>query len=197
MVAFLNVGHLFVKGVSLSLTQQDARAIMDSISNDIRFSQSPLDTSGMTSSPKYFCVGGHRYKFVLGYHVDSSTENPQENAGGGSHDTYGLVRQDVSVPCPAPAIGDGATNPVEMLSNNMQLNDLHFGPSGNNCNAAIKLCTITINLVFYGADNSVFVSPSGGTPAWSQADAHCTGADLDNVFCASTAYTTTVLQSFQ
>src|SRR5579863_2338083 len=191
MTAFLSVGRLFVKGVNLSLTQQDARAVMDSIGSDIRFSNSKPVLIGMSDPTNpYFCVGQHRYKFILGYHIQ----------GSDTAANYGLVREDVSSGC--PPLSTPGSNQVEMLSNDMQLNDLHFGSQANGFQCSGKLCTITINLLFWGADDTVFTSsnhandPSNpNNAALKDPDAHCFGNDLGSQFCASTSFTTTVLQN--
>src|SRR5438876_392391 len=158
MAAFLNVGRLFVKGVNLSLTQQDARNIMGSISSDIRFSNATpqLHMDETPPNPPYFCIGQHRYKFMLFNHVNLT---PPPDGPYSDLNNFGLVRQDVSTGCPAPSPTDdtdphsGVTHPVEMLSEGMQLNDLHFGDAPLfSCNENLKLCKITINLLFYGAD---------------------------------------------
>lgn len=169
MAAFLQVGRMFVKGVNLSLTQEDTRNIIDSISSDIRFSGQTPDLSNVSNG--YFCIGQHRYKFNLFRQLGQPTT------------PYGLVREDVGSSCLDPN-GNPGINPVEMLNNGMQLNKLDL-----NCSAST--CTVAINLVFYGSDPTV-LSPNASDP-----NAICIGAAAGSQFCANTSYTTTVLQSFQ
>lgn len=169
MAAFLQIGRMFVKGVNISLTQEDSRNIIDSISNDIRFSGETPDLSNLSNG--YFCVGVHRYKFNLFEQIGQPTT------------PYGLTREDVGSSCLDPN-GNPGTNPVEMLDNGMQLNKLNITCSSSTCN-------IAINLVFYGSDPTV-LSPNAQDP-----NAVCIGALAGSQFCATTSYTTTVLQSFQ
>lgn len=188
LASFLQIGRLFTKGVNMSLTQQDARDILTNIGNDIRFSQNPP-----TIANGYFCVGLHRYKYMLNNHLKSDNWDQLSN--------YGLVRENVVAGCPSPAVAGSGTQPVEMIDNGMQLNRLTFGPSSNACSSS--LCTISINLLFYGVDNAVFTSSAhpGNTQAdhaaaASDPDATCTGSLEGSQFCATANYTTTVLQSF-
>ena len=160
MTAFLQVGRMFVKGVNLSLTQEDTRNILDSISGDIRFSGQTPDLSNLSSG--YFCVGQHRYKFSLFKQV-------------GDPDTpYGLVRQNLSGGCIAPSAQDGATDPIEMLNNGMQLNKLDV-------TCVAQSCDIAINVIFYGGDASV-LAPNARDP-----DARCKGSKTGSQFCATAA----------
>lgn len=172
VTAFLQVGRMYVKGVNLSLVQEDTRNITDSISNDIRFSgQTP--TLGHISNG-YFCVGNHRYKF--------KPTNPDHLGYPGA--VYGLIRENVGATCLQPgSAGDSPTNPVEMLNNGMQLNKLSLSCTSTTC-------LISINVVFYGSDPSVL------TPNATDPNARCVGSLAGSQFCANTSYTTTVLQSF-
>ncbi len=176
LVTFLQIGRVFSKGVNMTLVQEDARNITSSITSDIQFYNKPFTPVVITSTDhqtKYFCIGNHEYKFLLGAHV-----------GYGA--AFGLKRTDISGSCPDPA---GDTSGAEMAGNSMQLNNLTVScPNG--------LCTVTINLVFYGVDNTVFESPSGSTPAYKAADAQCTGALAGSQYCATANYSSTVLESY-
>lgn len=185
LAAFLQVGRLFYKGVNLSLTQDDTRDIMSSISNDIRFSKNSPITNNMGTPNGYFCIGMHRYKYMLGNHLYLGSENLSNN--------YGLVREDISAGCPSPTVPGSGSNPTEMLGNSMQLNDLGVSCANTQCNVSVRV-------VFYGDDNSVFESPShpGYTPsqALTAPDARCTGALSGSQYCATADFTSTVLQIF-
>jgi prepilin-type N-terminal cleavage/methylation domain-containing protein len=185
LAAFLQVGRLFYKGVNLSLTQDNTRDIMSSISNDIRFTKNSPTTNNMSSPNGYFCIGLHRYKYMKGNHLYLASENLSSN--------YGLVREDISAGCPSPAVPGSGSNPTEMLGNSMQLNDLSITCVNTQCN-------IKVHVVFYGDDNTVFESPShpGYTPsqALTAPDANCTGALSGSQYCATADFASTVLQIF-
>ena len=178
MTSFLQIGRMYIKGVNLSLVQEDSRNITDSISNDIRFSGNPptlahIPTGLGGDNSGYFCVGNHRYRVNLYQQVTDTSDT-----------TKGVVRENVGPSCPQPGSpGDNPTDSVQMLNNGMQLNQLTL-----KC-AATNICTIGINVVFYGSDPTV-LSPSATNP-----NAKCIGSLAGSQFCANTSYTTTVLQS--
>ena len=185
LAAFLQVGRLFYKGVNLSLTQDDTRDMVSSISNDIRFSKNAPITNNMATPNGYFCIGLHRYKYMLGNHLYLGSENFSSN--------YGLVKEEISAGCPSPSVPGSGSNPTELLGNSMQLNDLAVGCINTQCN-------VHVHVVFYGDDNTVFESPShlGYTPsqALTAPDANCTGALSGSQYCATADFATTVLQIF-
>lgn len=171
--AIIRISELFYKGVNMSNTQEAARNIVQDISDDIQFYQQPP-----VIGANYFCVGAHRYSYNLGTKVDRTT-------------SHGITREVISGGCPSPA-----TLPVnynkgeELVDVGMQLNKLTLS------NCANGLCTISIHLIYYGADQSVLVSPSGTSPAYQAPDATCGGAANSSEFCAVADYQSTVLQNF-
>lgn len=191
VAAFLQVGRIYYKGISVASTNEDTRALMDNITNDIKLSgQLPSISPG---SPKgYFCVGSHRYSWTLGNQVQSSdltATASAANAGVILDDVNGCC--DPSLPvasCPA------GTNPEQLLGANMQLNNFSL-----DCTSfSQKGCQVGIHVVYYGADNTVFRSISrpgdDGTAAASKdPDAQCSGSLLSTQFCSVADFNTTVL----
>lgn len=171
--AFLRISQLFYKGVNMARTQEAARGVMQSISDDIQFFQQTP-----TIGANYFCVGIHRY-----------VVNPGVQVGSGPGQR-GITREVIGSGCPSPAVvAVNSDNATELLDVGMQANNL----------ALVCLngqCTITIKIVFYGADNSVLVSPSGASPAYQAADARCSGPPSSSQYCATADYKATILQSF-
>jgi len=191
LAAFVQISRLFYKGVNMSRTQEDTRAIVQSISTDIEFSQNPPViltpiTTSMLNNPQrpitgVFCVGLHRYTYQLGYQLGSSTNN-----------NLGVKREDVSFSSGCNLSAPG-TNPVEMLENGMQLNNLSVGCTNGRC-------TIDIHVVFWGGAPDIFSSP---TPQYSSSfsanlyqapDAECTGSLTDSQYCATADFSSVVLQ---
>jgi prepilin-type N-terminal cleavage/methylation domain-containing protein len=172
--AIIRISELFYKGVNMSNTQEAARNIVQDISDDIQFyQQQPV------IGANYFCVGAHRYTYSLYTKVDRAT-------------SHGITREVINGGCPSPS-----TQPVnyskgeELVDTGMQLNKLTLS------NCANGLCTISIHLIYYGADPSVLVpGPSGVTPAVQAPDATCGGPASSSEFCAVADYQSTVLQNF-
>jgi len=171
--AFIKIGNMFYKGVSITNTQEVARTITDDISNDIRFSGSvPTVVSADASGKGYFCIGQHRYKYNLWKQV------------GVSGNPYGLERETIaSGACDINAIG---SNPVELLGDRMQLNRISVDSCPND------LCSISMLVVFYGSDNTVLVSPSGSSPAYNAPDATCSSGSISSQYCATASYKSTI-----
>lgn len=191
--AFIRTGDLFYKGVSMSKTQEDARNIVQSVSDDIQFTnaQAPVITAAPGASG-VFCIGNHRYAYQIGAYV---------TPGG----NYGLARDDVPSGCPAVGSASGQQQlgakggEVQMLDADMQLNSLSIACS----NTQVGHCTISIHVVFYSAPGTP------GTPAFlnaadqlfmgtgshtSQAsNAECKGSLNDTSLCATVDYSSTVM----
>jgi prepilin-type N-terminal cleavage/methylation domain-containing protein len=64
LASFLQIGRMFYKGVSVSNTNESARSLLDSITRDVRFGQSPTGVKN-EGGKSYFCAGSHRYTFAL------------------------------------------------------------------------------------------------------------------------------------
>jgi prepilin-type N-terminal cleavage/methylation domain-containing protein len=175
LTAFIKIGNMFYKGVSITNTQEIARTITDDISNDIRFSGTaptvfPADAAGHG----YFCIGQHRYQYNLG----------QQVGVGGT--PFGLLREDI--PSGACSLATPGQRPLELLGDRMQLNSINVDSCPNG------LCSMSILVVFYGSDNSVLVSPSGSSPAYKAADATCSSGSLSSQYCATASYKSTISQ---
>jgi prepilin-type N-terminal cleavage/methylation domain-containing protein len=185
LASFLQIGRMFYKGVSLSTTNEATRTLIEDLVDDIRFSQAPVACDPVlncTGVKKYFCVGSHRYTYILGTKItDTDITNPQSNTM-----TAGMVR-DTIPGCPAPSIG--GAEPKQLLGLNMQLNNMVFIPASNGV-------FVHAHVVFYGIDNSVFVSkiPGLDTPAeaLTALDANCEGSLFSTQLCAASDIQTIV-----
>jgi prepilin-type N-terminal cleavage/methylation domain-containing protein len=183
LAAFVQISRLFYKGVNMSRTQEDTRAILQSIAGDIQFSQNPPTTlTYITNNNRpatgVFCIGLHRYTYQLGYQLGSSSIN-----------NFGVMRDDVSFASGCNTSAPG-TNPVEMLENGMQLNNLTVDCSSGRC-------VVSIHVIFYGGPpNGIFSSASnpGSSTPWTEPDAECTGSLTDTQYCATADFSSTILQ---
>jgi prepilin-type N-terminal cleavage/methylation domain-containing protein len=173
LVAFMRIGDLFYKGVSMSKTQEDARNVVQSVSDDLQFTKSALQNP----SGRY-CIGVHRYLYNLGVQVDPSSGN------------YGIQRDNQGTICPTAAMSpcttvSGCTN---MLDTNMQVNLFNISCS------SVGLCDVKIHLVFYGGDPSKLFTGST-LPYYKATNAQCNGSLSDTSLCATVDYDSTVLKN--
>jgi hypothetical protein len=186
LASFMQVGRMFYKGVSVQNTSEATRSVADDISSEVRLAGLPTPNTMISASKGYFCIGTHRYTYVLRKKVVASTTVVNAN-----NITAGMVK-DITSDCRPVAAG---SNPQQLLGPNMQLNRMNFScPSG-------KGCTLGIHIVFYGFDNTVFdtaqaafkndsVNPARASGA---PDAYCSGGLLSTQFCASADVSTNVV----
>lgn len=186
--AAFQIGRIYYKGVSLSGTNETTRTAIDDIANDVRFGVVPTAIQNDSGGIKYFCVGEHRYSFLLDKQVTNSDIDNNALTG---------LRQDALNTCQAPSAdktGD-VTSSRQLLGPDMQLNNLEFACSST----APGSCYIHLHVIFYGADNTVFISPANPafTPAQSlnALDALCSGNLQSTQFCAVSDLETRILKN--
>jgi prepilin-type N-terminal cleavage/methylation domain-containing protein len=98
----LGVGNLYNKGVNQSRTQDDARSIIDEVTQHLQLnaSKGSITTAagtGADAGESAYCIGTTRYTYVLGQQLD----------GGGTHKaTYGHVLWRDTVPGTGCAVAD-------------------------------------------------------------------------------------------
>jgi prepilin-type N-terminal cleavage/methylation domain-containing protein len=191
LASFLQIGRMFYKGISVSNTQETARSVVESISDDMKLSQSFIPTANYNTTAKYFCVGDHRYV----YNIDHVKVGQGDVTGPQPVSPRGIIESTVNG-CPPPSSAAG-TNVQQLLGPDMQLNDFSVAcPTLNNCN-------IHIHIVFYGFDDSVFNSSShpddtssDHSAAINDADAYCSGSLLSTQFCAVADIDSTVAMRY-
>jgi len=206
LAAFLGVGHLFYKGVSLTSTQNAATQVLNDMSNSVQ-SASFVSSPALSNGYIYTCIGNTRYTYTIstanGAAVMAS-DGGGLTAGGlqnGDHGgNFGLLKDTLagSTTCSPPcAPGGGCADPlnpntsVEMLGQNMRVENLFI--TGANCSSSTLY---NINLwVAYG-DNSVFnysngpASPCGGVAP--NKTLTCAGGQSSQAFCAVVNLSTTI-----
>ena len=198
VTAFVQVGRIFYKGVSVSNTQNAARSVISNISSDLVSAKTYTctnegsgkdETCKDSSDVQYFCMGLHRYSFDL--------SNPKQKLTGAdvispnSANPIGVVQSVIPNGCPKPSIIPGA-NTKQLLGPDMQLNDF-----GVKC--ANSFCTINIHIVFYGSDPNVFTSknyPNDPSRSVNEPDATCSGNLLSTQFCTATDMSTSINMRF-
>jgi prepilin-type N-terminal cleavage/methylation domain-containing protein len=192
LASFLQIARMFYKGVSISSTNEAARSLIEEVVNDVRFSSAstacdptaPLP-NGCPNNKKYFCIGNHRYTYVLTKKV-TSTDVASPTA---SSLNAGIMQDTVNSCLPPISASDNGTNPRQLLGLNMQLNEMEFKPADNGV-------LVHAHVLLYGADSNVFASYANPahTPAEAlvDPDAHCSGNLLDTQLCATADFQTIV-----
>jgi prepilin-type N-terminal cleavage/methylation domain-containing protein len=187
--AFIKISDLFYKGVSMTKTQEDARNIVKSISDDIQFFANTPGTvdADFNSQPvpslRRFCIGSHRYVYDIGTQVNGTNHGlVRDSAGGGG--------------CPPVGSSPGQTpldlnTALQMLDYGMQLNSISINCSIND------RCDVKIHVIYYGGDPNGLLSSSDAafTNAWQAPDAQCTGSLESTDICATVDYDSTVLDN--
>lgn len=173
--ALLQVGRTYYKGITLTKTQNAARTIIDTISQDIQFSGGEVNQvpPGGLPDPQYYaiCVGGNRYTVKLDQKVSGSDSHGLVlDAGSGNCDPSS--RANMNAPLPAAS--------RELLDNNMRVVELNVSNPNNNF--------YTINLTIIYGDTDL-LNNNIGDPNYHK---QCLSVQAGSQFCATVNLSATV-----
>ena len=174
---FIQVSKLYYKGVTVSRTQEAARAIMDDLTREIQFSSSRV-VANAAGTPRVYCVGSRRYSYLIN---TMKTENPA--VGQSRH----ALQKDIiptSGGCPTPSVdGQGAVLPggaTELMVEGTSLTDLDI-----TCSTDFISCTIHLRMTYGDVnDNSLFTDEGGRRV--------CRGGIVGSEYCTVVELNTTV-----
>jgi prepilin-type N-terminal cleavage/methylation domain-containing protein len=189
-VSFVQIGHLFYKGVSITQTQDTADHIFQDINGNF---QTAAGFSGSSNSSSggydYYCVGNSRYTYRINNEVDvnaAADHSPSGNYGilkdylAGSGTQCATPCNDIgSATCPANTVK--LKSPVELLGDKTRIESFTMSSSTTTSN----LYNVSIVLA-YGDDNTLTYS----NPA-DYSTVSCQG-DTRNNFCAVSRINTSV-----
>lgn len=212
LAGFLQIGHLFYKGVNITRTTDVAKQIATSIKNDIAFdpedtaidlNSSPVIVDGIgTVNRQYFCAGSKRYAFILGRQLDAAAQAEEMETGVSGWHKFALLKDKDEVSgCPDPFGGANSIDPnnpdnpvTELLGDKMRLSNLtvcQLGlavaewppcPAGA---ADVNLNSLyTLNVRIAYGDNDVMNNPSSTT-------ASCISSPAASRYCFVTDLRTT------
>lgn len=195
--SFVQIGHLFYRGVSINQTQDAADHIFQDINGNF---QTAPNVGGSVNSPAggydYYCIGNTRYTYNINYEVDTSAAPnhapyDQTTHTGGN---YGILKDTLpgagaqcATPCndtsgsPCPSGTVKLNNPAELLGNKMRIEQFDVTestPTSNLYNVSIILA--------YGDDNTLTYRTPG-----DYSTVTCQG-DSSNDFCAVSSVNTAV-----
>lgn len=183
---FVQIGHLFYRGVSITNTQETANHVFQDITGN--FQNAETVNSGSTSYT-YYCIGNARYTYQLDKPVDTSAAT-DHSAGG----NYGILKDILpgagnacAPPCdPSGSCPNGSVpfkNPVELLGDKMRVGQFSISQSTTTSN----LYNVSI-IIAYGDNDSVTYRTTGDPSTIACA------SDRQNNFCAVSSINTSVFK---
>lgn len=165
---FIEVGHLFYKGVSITNTQEVANHIFQDVNGNFQTAANVSATQNGPSGYDYYCVGSSRYTYILNNEVNVSDSGPNHqvaNAGG----NFGILKDVLpgGSACAAPCDDLNASvtcvpgsvkfnNPVELLGSKMRVEQFDIEQSTTTSN----LYNISIILAYGDDDVLTYSSPN-------------------------------------
>jgi len=171
---FIDLGHSYYKGVTITQTQETAKQIINKVSSDIRLGSAVYPLNTASGNRYYYCLGSHRYSFTLFKQVDYSNHDNSTK--------FGLLEDEPNgggcgSPFDAPVVA--LVNPTELLGNQMRLLAFSINPVGST--GSIYSVKVT---VASGSDSSLS-DPNSPT-------AQCQGGGSVTQSCAVTTLSTVV-----
>lgn len=201
-MGIVRIGEAYYKGITQANTQQAARTLIDSVSQNIQFTNfSGLQQSTATlPSSKYggsfevraVCIGLQRYSYVIDYQLSGLTDATSGNPPTSKHVLWKDVTPDFScqpldvgevdnsgAPIGIPTVSVQGANGAELIGENMRLTRFNVTGTGS-----LYVIEVTI---MYG-DNDL-IDKTGAPADWQcKPRAGLIGAS----FCAKSELTTTV-----
>lgn len=176
----LQVGRMFYKGITVSRTQEAARALMEEISQNIQFSgeQIVLPANNPPGNLDKFCIGSRRYSFIKGYMMSN-------NPTAGQFKDAIVVDQGVANCTTAPPQDISVVAPVltnsskELLQPGMRLSEMTITDRSGG------LYEIHIKII--NGEDDLLNNPNAN-------NASCKLVRAGSQFCAVSELTTTVLK---
>jgi hypothetical protein len=196
--SFIQIGHLFYKGVSISQTQDTADHIFQDISGN--FQTAAAVSSSTSNGYSYYCIGNSRYTYQIDREISSSSTSSDPHSPAAATGSYGILKDVLSgsgsacaTPCddthPAPYTCPLGTvklnNPVELLGEKMRIEKFDIAGSTSTSN----LYNVSI-VIAYGDQSTLTYSTAGDLST-----VYCQG-DRTNNFCAVSRINTSVYKGW-
>lgn len=177
LAGFVQIGKSYYKGINITQTGETAKQTLAEISSNVRLSGGSVGSGTSVAGPSYYCIGSHRYTYILYNRVDTSV--PPDFSTN-----FGLLEDNLpgNNGCGDPFGGPSQVplnNPTELLGNQMRL--LEFNVAATDATQTLYKVDIT---VAYGQD-SALTSPINSS---TQCKLQLGG----NEFCAITRLTTMI-----
>lgn len=182
--AFIQMGRLFYKGLTITQTQQVTRDILDDATAETRFAASLTTEKPAGFGILYHCVGSARYSYVLFNPVDLANHNFDI----GPDPKFGLIKDTLpdANSCAAPSGTSPLKNPRELLDNRMRLGAFDIRAVANYPNL------YNINLMVAYGDDEVLEGEETKDPT----QLRCDGPLFSSQYCTVNRIFTTVTRGF-
>lgn len=178
--SFVQIGHLFYRGVSITTTQDTAHNIYQDVSGN--FQNAPSVNGGRFSSAggyDYYCIGNIRYTYHIDRQVD--TDGASDHSASGN---FGILKDELQgtggaceKPCAESASscpgGVKFNNPVELLGDKMRVEQFDITQQTSTSN----LYMISIVIAYGEQDTLTYATPSDLSTVQCK-------VDVNNSFCA-------------
>lgn len=184
---FVQIGHLFYRGVSITNTQDVANHIFQDINGNFQNAtgfQSYRNSSA--GGYDYYCIGHTRYT----YRIDNQVHTDQAATHSATTGNFGIVKDtlhgtgdECAPPCDdvSPTCDNPLNNPVELLGDKMRVEQFNIIQPVSTSN----LYNVKI-VIAYGDTNALTYRTAGDLSTVS-----CQG-DHNNNFCAVSQINTAV-----
>lgn len=195
LAGFLQIGHLFYKGVSTTQTGAAAQQIFSDIAGNFHDSNN-ISQVQSANGYTYYCLGSSRYTFNIGKEVRTSdSPNHKSPASGGN---YGLLKDELpgsngcatpcddinlAVPCAAGTVR--FNKPVELLGDQMRLSAFSIQP-----NVAVSPNFYSISIVVAYGDDDLLNNATNSSAA-------CKDDSDGRQYCSVTALNTGIYRGTQ
>ena len=197
-MGIVRIGEGYYRGITQANTQQVARSVLDSVSQNIQFSGGD-PTGPYSGSPgggvtvKSSCIGKQRYSYILGYQQTDTTSSANSTAKHTlwKDDLTGISCVPLNIGTAPPVIIGGTDDPGaldsgrELLGRNMRLTNFTIAivpGSSTLYNVAVT--------VMYGDDD--LIDKTGGIPNMPNWQCKPSNGLISASFCAKSELTTTV-----
>lgn len=170
-MAIVQIGRVYYKGLISAKTQEVSRSIVQSVSEDLQYSDSKAFKTSPAGepAPNAICIGTNRYTYWLGI--------PLEGAN------HGLVTDSISAGSDCVA-GTGAG--TELLGQNMRLIQFSVTPASGG------IYKVTVGLAYGDSDLLTTYNQTTGVLEGNLPDTLCRSGIAGSNFCATSTLDTTV-----
>jgi prepilin-type N-terminal cleavage/methylation domain-containing protein len=192
LAGFMQIGHIFYKGVTITSTQETANQIYKDVSGYFQTATSITLPPAPVNGYSYYCIGGARFTYNIDKAVDTS-QAPDHSATG----NFGILKDVLlagpaacSAPCNdlvSPATcSTPFSNPQELLGDKMRV--LKFGITpGSQSNL------FDISMMFAYGDDEVLGYQTPGVPT----SRYCLAGSANQQFCSIVNEDGSVFRGFQ
>jgi prepilin-type N-terminal cleavage/methylation domain-containing protein len=196
--SFIQIGHLFYKGVSITQTQDTADHIFQDINGNFQTATAVSNSSG--NGYTYYCIGNTRYTYQIDREVSSSSTSTDPHSSLAAKGTYGVLKDVLpgsgsacSTPCddthPPPYTCPTGTvklsSPVELLGEKMRVEQFNIASS----TSTSSLYNVAIVLAYGDQNTLIYSNPVDLSTVSCQ-------ADRTNNFCAVSRINTSVYKGW-